>query len=144
MKSKKRTRLAVIIAAVLLIAVASAAIALGVGSGDTITFDFRSATSAELQSGTTGNHIQITQSSPDNSTLERVCDFFDGNAFTREKSSKDHTGWGYRLKFYEGDNLLADIVLMDDSRIDYNGYFWIAEHGQAPISWLAELLKEQP
>jgi beta-lactamase regulating signal transducer with metallopeptidase domain len=144
MKGKKWSRPAMIIGTTaLLIAGIGAAIALGAGSKDSITFDLSSTDRIVLRSGSTGNVTELTKRTPESYELKRAYDVFDGNEFTREKSSKDHTGWSYRLQFYDGDKLIKDITVMDENTIDYGGYFWTANRGRADLEWFDELLGEK-
>jgi beta-lactamase regulating signal transducer with metallopeptidase domain len=139
MNSKKHTRLTAAISALLIIVVASCAIVLGAGSRDTITFDLEHITHIEVRSGDTGNTNQITNLDE----IQRICKFFN-EEFVRDGSSKNRTGWGYKLTFYDGENIAEEIIIQSDIRINYDGYFWKIEHGSIPINVFDDLLGEMP
>jgi beta-lactamase regulating signal transducer with metallopeptidase domain len=126
MISKKRTGLVVAMSAELITVVAVGGIAIGAGNRNTKTFDLENTTRIEIRSGTTGNIVQIT----DTDELRIVCDSFMDNEFIRVGSSKDSTGWEYRLTFYTDEVVTEDIIVISDNRINYDGYFWEREGGQ--------------
>jgi hypothetical protein len=120
MLSKKRTRLAIAMSAVMITVAVVGGIAIGAETRITKTFDLKNITRIESRSGTTGKTTQIT----DTDELRIVCNSFMDNEFIRVGSSKDTTGWGYRLTFYTDEVVTEDIIVMSDNRINYNGYFW--------------------
>jgi hypothetical protein len=73
--------------------------------------------------------------------IQRICKFFD-KEFVRDGSSKNRTGWGYKLTFYDGENIAEEIIVQSENRIDYDGYFWKIEHGSIPINVFDDLLGE--
>jgi hypothetical protein len=139
MASKRSTRLAVAFSVFLIIAVACGAMALGAGSRDTKTFALGDTTRIEIRSGSTGNTAQMT----DMDEMQIVREFFD-NELIKAGSSKDRTGWGYRLTFYNGEDVTEEITVMSENRINDDGYFWEAEHGFLPTDVFARLLGEMP
>ena len=65
--------------------------------------------------------------------------------FSKGKSSKDHTGWSYSLKWYDPENnLMEEIVVMSEQQIDHKGYFYSsmeADH-EIDLAYFDRLLGE--
>jgi predicted transcriptional regulator len=109
LKFKKSTRIAIITALVL---AAGLAIGLAVNRA-ALVFDFDGVTKIAVRSGTTGNSVEITAGED----VRKIAGFFNGRRFTREKAL-DGTGWNVALMFYEGDKLIENITVLDESHID--------------------------
>jgi beta-lactamase regulating signal transducer with metallopeptidase domain len=109
LKFKKPARIVIITAVVL---AAALAIGLAVNRAD-LVFDFDGVTKIAVRSGTTGNPIEIT----DSEDVRKIAGFFGGRRFTREKAP-DGTGWNVALMFYEGDKLIENITVLNESHID--------------------------
>lgn len=96
-------------------------LALFTGCSSQKDFNIKGATKIELKSGTDGTTVEIT----DKESIDHITENINAIKFTKEKSSKDYTGWSYRLKWYDSENkLIEDIVIMTENRIDYKNYFY--------------------
>jgi hypothetical protein len=100
------------------------------------SFNPNNVTKVELLNGTDGNWFEII----DSDDIQTLLRFFNGNSFTKGKSSSDSTGWRYRLKFYNYDNLLEEITVMTETQIAYEGYFYQADNDCIDTAFLNELL----
>ena len=124
----KRNRTAVIVLLVFAMLILS--------SCGTKTFELENITKIELRSGSNGEFTEIT----DSEQIQTVLQSFVSEEFEKDKSSDDNTGWSYRLKFYQDDKMVTDIVVMNESRIDFDGYFYDTKEGTINISYFEELL----
>ena len=100
-----------------------------------LNFVFDGCTKVELTNGTTGNQVEIV----DNGKIKTILNFFSIESFTRGESSSGSTGWRYRLKFYNNTDLIEDITVMEENRINYSGYFYESKNNNINIIYLGEL-----
>ena len=90
-------------------------------SEKSMKFDIGEASRIELRSGTDGAVIEITNTED----IKHITENINALTFSKGKSSKDHTGWSYSLKWYDSENTLMEgIAVMSEYQIDYNGYFY--------------------
>ena len=104
--------------------------------GGTQTFSLEDITRVELQSGTTGDFVEITEQGQ----IQNVIQAFNENEFQKGESSKNRTGWSYRLRFYQENKMTTEIVVMGSGRIDFNDRFYDAAAGVINIEYYEELL----
>ena len=104
-------------------------------------FDIGEASKIELRSGTDGTVIEITNTED----IKHITDNINALTLSKGKSSKDHSGWSYSLKWYDLDNnLMEEIVVMSKQQIDYKGYFYSsmeADH-EIDLAYFDRLLGE--
>lgn len=79
-------------------------------------FSIRNADHIVLVSGNTGRSVEIT----DGETIDKVTGNITEQSFKQGKSSKDQSGWSYRLTWYNSeDKEIEKIIVMTDSNINY-------------------------
>lgn len=100
------------------------------------TFDVNSATMIELANGTTGEVIEIKEAAQ----VQTIADMFTGKEFEKKESSSNNSGWSYRLTFFQDGKELKKIIVMSDSRIDYDGNFYDVKSGALDTSVFGKLL----
>ena len=104
-------------------------------------FDIGEASKIELRSGTDGTVIEITNTED----IKHITDNINALTLSKGKSSKDHSGWSYSLKWYDlENNLMEEIVVMSEQQIDYQGYFYSsmeADH-EIDLAYFDRLLGE--
>lgn len=114
-----------------------------VGCSSKMTFDIAGANKIELRSGSDGTSVEIT----DEEDIKYITDNINALKFSKGKSSEDYSGWSYRLRWYDSENNLIEvIVVMSEYLIDYNDYFYTAieaDHG-IDISFYDKLLALGP
>lgn len=74
----------------------------------TKTFKLENITKVDVINGSNGNAAEIT----DKTQIQALIQPFADNEFIKGESSANQSGWSYRLKFYQGDNVKTDIVVM--------------------------------
>ena len=90
-------------------------------SEKSMTFDIGEANKIELRSGADGTMVEITNAED----IKYITDNINALTFSKGKSSKDHNGWSYSLKWYDSENvLMEEIVVMSEYQIDYKDYFY--------------------
>ncbi len=108
----------------------------------TVTFDIDGASKILLMSGSSGVTVEIT----DPETIEYITHNINLMTFSRDTSSKYHSGWSYSLRWYDSeDNLIEYIVVMSATRIDYDSYFYneMSSDMEIDIGYLNELLDSE-
>jgi hypothetical protein len=106
--------------------------------GGTKTFNLKDITKVELQSGTTGDYIEITEQDQ----IQNLIQAFNENEFKKGESSKNHTGWSYRLRFYQADKMTTEIVVLSSGRIDFNNSFYDTIEGAIDTEYIKGLLSD--
>ena len=110
-------------------------------SEKSMKFDIGEASRIELRSGTDGAVAEITNTED----IKHITENINALNFSKGKSSKDHTGWSYSLKWYDPENnLMEEIVVMSEQQIDYKGYFYSsmeADH-EIDLAYFDRLLGE--
>lgn len=93
-----------------------------------------------LRSGNKGATVEIT----DRDTIEYITDNLESLTFTRDESSENYNGWNYWLKWYDEEELIDDVVILNETKIDYNDYFYQCSgtEGKIDIAFLEELLEQ--
>ncbi|MDE7205056.1 MAG: hypothetical protein K2O91_24850 [Lachnospiraceae bacterium] len=103
-------------------------------------FGIANASKIELCSGSDGTTVEITNEED----IQYITDNINDLKFSRGKSSKDHSGWSYRLKWYDSENnLIEELIVMSEYQIDYKDYFYtsIDTDHEIDISFLEDTLK---
>ena len=132
MKSKKHTRIAIVLSAVLIITACGTAIALGSGRANAQEYlnatGFTGTIYIDLRNGNTGENVIIT----DASTINTITNYFTANDFKRENNSTNSTGWTYHLELISvtGD-IIADIMVMSANNISFGDYFYSSSNNTA-------------
>ena len=115
--------------------IALTAISLTACSGK-MTFDLKGITEIDLTRGSDGTIVYIT----DADQLEKLIQPFNDGSFVKGESAKDSTGWRYRLRFWQGDEMQDEIIVTGNNVISYNNYFFQNENGAADLKYYEELL----
>jgi len=105
---------------------------------DEKTFNLANITRIELTNGTNGNSVSIIEQDQ----IQALIQPFNNNDFTKSESSKNSTGWSYRLKFFQDDKMTVEIVVMTSGQIDFDGSFYNAKEGTLSIDYYEELLAD--
>lgn len=103
------------------------------------SFNITGISKIELLSGNTGATVEIT----DEEEIAYITNNINAMMFSKEKSSKDTTGWSYWLKWYDSDNnLKEEIIVMSEYRIEYKDYFYTCKNAdlEIDIAFLDKLL----
>ena len=100
------------------------------------TFKLENISRIELSDGTTGSVVEIT----DIEQIQAITKPFISSGFKKGQSSSSSTGWSYRLKFFQDEKLVADIIVMSEVRISFEGYFYEIENGTIDINYLDSIL----
>lgn len=96
-------------------------LALFTGCSSQKDFNIKGAAKIELKSGTNGTIVEIT----DKESIDHITENINAIKFSKEKSSKDHSEWSYRIKWYNSENkLIEDIVIIGENMIEYKNYFY--------------------
>ena len=110
-------------------------------SEKSMKFEIGEASRIELRSGTDGTVAEITNTED----IKYITDNINALTFSKGRSSKDHTGWSYSLKWYGPENdLMEEIVVMGERQIDHKGYFYSsmeADH-EIDLAYFDRLLGE--
>lgn len=104
-----------------------------------MNLDIGEAGKIELYSGTDGEMAVIT----DAEEMEHITGEINAMTFRREEPSADYSGWRYLLKWYDSrDQLMEKVVILSETRIEYEGYFYEGEEdgGGIDLTRLDELL----
>ena len=102
------------------------------------TFELKGITKIELTDGSNGKIVEVIEEEQ----IQIIIQSFANNEFKKGQSSSDTTGWSYRLKFYQDDNTQADITVMNNERISFDGYFYDTKDGTINIIYLDEILNK--
>lgn len=125
---KRIVLLLALVLAVSLTACLSAAATLDIGEADRI----------ELRSGDSGAAVQVT----DAEDIRHITDNINTLRFEKVKSGNDSSGWSYSLSWYGPDGALADeMVILNESRINYNGDFYMSVGAGIDTVFLDRLLE---
>jgi hypothetical protein len=135
MKMKRQLTFRIIIATCF---VALMAISLTACNDGILTFDLNGITLVEMTNGSDGAIVSIT----DVDHLAKLTQSFNDNEFLRGDSAKNHTDWGYRFRFMNGDSLQAEIFINTDNIIIYNNRFYHSPLGAIDFRFYNELLSE--
>lgn len=91
----------------------------------------------ELYSGTDGEMVVIT----DGEEMEQITGEINAMTFRREEPSADYSGWRYLLKWYDSQGqLMEKVVVLSETRIEYEGYFYEGEEDGIDLARLDKLL----
>jgi hypothetical protein len=99
------------------------------------SFVFDGCIKVELTNGTNGDRIEII----DNKKIKTISGFFSIEPFKKGEISSNSTGWRYRLKFYNNNDLIEDITVMAETKIRYSDYFYETKNNNIKIIYLDEL-----
>lgn len=95
-----------------------------------LDLDIGEAGKIELYSGTDGRMAVIT----DAEELEQITGEFNALTFRKGDSSTDYSGWRYLLNWYDERNqLMEKVVVLSETRIEYEDYFYEGEEGDGRI-----------
>ena len=100
------------------------------------SFELEDITKIEITNGSTGETAEVTEAED----IQSITQMFIDASFKKGSSSADSTGWSYRVRFYQGDKLAADITVLGEVRISHNGYFYDIEGGTIDTGYLAEII----
>ena len=100
------------------------------------SFELDDITKIEITNGSTGETAEVTEAED----IQSITQMFIDASFKRGSSSADSTGWSYRIRFYQGEKLAADITLLGEVRISHNGYFYDIEGGSIDTGYLTEVI----
>ena len=102
-----------------------------------LDLDIGEAGRIELYSGTDGEMVVIT----DGEEMEQITGEINAMTFCREEPSADYSGWRYLLNWYDSrGQLMEKVVVLSETRIEYEGYFYEGEEDGIDLARLDELL----
>ncbi len=101
--------------------------------------DIKSAEKIEIVSGIDGTSCDIT----DKENISYIMENINSADYDKKESSGSYTGWSYTLNFYDSDGNISDkIVILSESRIDYDGYIYeIKDNTGIDISFIESLME---
>lgn len=102
------------------------------------TFNLKNITKIELADGSNGNSVDIIEQDQ----IQALIQQFNDNVFKKSESSKNHSGWSYRLRFFQDDKVKTEVVVMGSGRIDFEGSFYDIKSGTLDVNYYKELFSE--
>ena len=89
-------------------------------SDSIITLEDREVGKIEIQSGNTGETVEVTEEE----VISQIADIL-SLEFEKGEKSNDSTGWSYSVRWYDTEGKQIDtVVIMNDGTIEKDGYFW--------------------
>ena len=103
-------------------------------------FSIEGASRATLQSGTTGEKVELTEENQ----LRQLAEALEGTVFEKGGSSRERSGWEYAVSWYDTAGALTErVVVHDAATISYRHHFWYAVEGSVDTDCLNAFLRAQ-
>ncbi len=116
MKNKKNILIICLIIILLIFYILSSGSKDKLSLGTLVGTDF---TNIEVRDGNTGTLIIL-----DIEKIDELYEKLKDIEIVRDKSSKDHTGWNYAIKFLYGSKEVDEILILGSNKIIYHNYFY--------------------
>ena len=105
-------------------------------SDSIITLEDREVGKIEIQSGNTGETVEVTEEE----VISQIADIL-SLEFEKGEKSNDSTGWSYSVRWYDTEGKQIDtVVIMNDGTIEKDGYFWKTSKDNIELSVFDELV----
>ena len=105
-------------------------------SDSIITLEDREVGKIEIQSGNTGETVEVTEEE----VISQIADIL-SLEFEKGEKSNDSTGWSYSVRWYDTEGKQIDtVVIMNDGTIEKDGYFWKKSKDNIELSVFDELV----
>lgn len=104
-------------------------------SDSIITLEDREVGKIEIQSGNTGETVEVTEEE----VISQIADIL-SLEFEKGEKSNDSTGWSYSVRWYDTEGKQIDtVVIMNDGTIEKDGYFWKTSKDNIELSVYRQL-----
>ena len=105
-------------------------------SDSIITLEDREVGKIEIQSGNTGETVEVTEEE----VISQIADIL-SLEFEKGEKSNDSTGWSYSVRWYDTEGKQIDtVVIMNNGTIEKDGYFWKTSKDNIELSVFDELV----
>ena len=105
-------------------------------SDSIITLEDREVGKIEIQSGNTGETVEVTEEE----VISQIADIL-SLEFEKGEKSNDSTGWSYSVRWYDTEGKQIDtVVIMNDGTIEKDGYFCNFSKDNIELSVFDELV----
>ena len=120
----------------MLVCLSTLIIAMLLSACNSAKFDVQNTTNIEIKNGTTGEILAINEEAQ----IQAMVRMFSENEFEKKESSKNQTGWNYRITFYQDEKVLEEIAVMSNGRVSYGGNFY-EKDGAVDLDYFDELFR---
>jgi hypothetical protein len=103
-----------------------------------LSVDLSTTATIELKNGTTGDEIVVN----DEDAINTICAYFHNDAFAKNGSAADSTGWSYQIICYDAENRqLADIEIVSAEVVKIEGHQYQANESVIDVNYLQDLFE---